>query len=117
MMTDSLLEGEMSEAQGAVERIEGVQLPRRRCAEAAKAGPRGVVVMFEALQRPKLKTLSILIPVYNEERYLAAVVKRVVEQPSAGGLSAGNHHGQRRVEGQDLGHHAAVPGAVSGCEL
>ena len=32
------------------------------------------------------KTLSILIPVYNEQRYLAAVVKRVVEQPLPGGL-------------------------------
>jgi glycosyltransferase involved in cell wall biosynthesis len=31
--------------------------------------------------KPLHKTLSILIPVYNEERYLAAVVKKVVEQP------------------------------------
>jgi glycosyltransferase involved in cell wall biosynthesis len=30
--------------------------------------------------KPQYKTLSILIPVYNEERYLAAVVKRVVDQ-------------------------------------
>lgn len=30
--------------------------------------------------------LSILIPVYNEERYLEAVVRRVVEQPLPGGL-------------------------------
>ena len=36
--------------------------------------------------KPVFKTLSILIPVYNEERYLAAVVKRVVEQPLPGGL-------------------------------
>jgi glycosyltransferase involved in cell wall biosynthesis len=34
-----------------------------------------------------IKTLSVLIPVYNEERYLAAVVKRVVEQPLPGGLT------------------------------
>src|SRR5262249_14823030 len=33
------------------------------------------------------KTLSILIPVYNEERYLAAVVKRVVDQVIPGGLT------------------------------
>ena len=37
--------------------------------------------------RPVFKTLSILIPVYNEERYLAAVVKRVVEQPIPGELT------------------------------
>ena len=37
--------------------------------------------------KPVLKTLSILIPVYNEERYLAAVIKRVVEQPIPGGLT------------------------------
>jgi glycosyltransferase involved in cell wall biosynthesis len=37
--------------------------------------------------RPVIKTMSILIPVYNEERYLAAVVKRVVEQPVPGDLA------------------------------
>ncbi|HVS73486.1 MAG TPA: glycosyltransferase family 2 protein [Phycisphaerae bacterium] len=35
---------------------------------------------------PVFTTLSILIPVYNEERYLTAVVKRVIEQPVPGGL-------------------------------
>lgn len=41
-------------------------------------------------QRPAEKTpprlLSILIPVYNEQTYLAEVVKKVVEQPLPGGL-------------------------------
>ncbi len=37
--------------------------------------------------KPVFRTLSILIPVYNEERYLAAVLKRVVDQPIPGGLS------------------------------
>jgi glycosyltransferase involved in cell wall biosynthesis len=37
-------------------------------------------------EKPVFGLLSILIPVYNEERYLAAVVRRVVEQPLPGGL-------------------------------
>jgi glycosyltransferase involved in cell wall biosynthesis len=37
-------------------------------------------------QKPAFHLLSILMPVYNEERYLAAVVKRVVDQPLPGGL-------------------------------
>jgi glycosyltransferase involved in cell wall biosynthesis len=37
--------------------------------------------------KPVFKKLSILVPVYNEERYLAAVIKRVVEQPIPGGLT------------------------------
>jgi glycosyltransferase involved in cell wall biosynthesis len=41
---------------------------------------------FKGQSKPEFKTLSILIPVYNEERYLAAVVKRVVEQPLPGGI-------------------------------
>jgi len=36
--------------------------------------------------KPQFQKLSILVPVYNEERYLAAVIKRVVEQPVPGGL-------------------------------
>jgi glycosyltransferase involved in cell wall biosynthesis len=51
------------------------------------SGVHGVPVVFDAHYRPNLKTLSILIPVYNEERYLAAVVKRVVDQPLPGGLT------------------------------
>ena len=43
--------------------------------------------MMEASAKPAFKTLSILIPVYNEERYLAAVIKRVVDQPLPGGLT------------------------------
>jgi glycosyltransferase involved in cell wall biosynthesis len=38
-------------------------------------------------EKPVFRSLSILIPVYNEERYLAAVVKRVVEQELPGGLT------------------------------
>jgi glycosyltransferase involved in cell wall biosynthesis len=37
--------------------------------------------------RRAFQTLSIVIPVYNEERYVAAVVKRVVEQPIATGIA------------------------------
>jgi glycosyltransferase involved in cell wall biosynthesis len=46
-----------------------------------------ILALIQEPEKPVLKTLSILIPVYNEERYLAAVVKRVVEQPLPGGLS------------------------------
>ena len=53
------------------------------------AGPTAAactLAMPEPPHKPTFKTLSILMPVYNEERYLAAVVKRVVEQPLPGGL-------------------------------
>jgi glycosyltransferase involved in cell wall biosynthesis len=46
----------------------------------------GISRMFVEPALPVFGTLSILIPVYNEERYLAAVVKRVVDQPLPGGL-------------------------------
>jgi glycosyltransferase involved in cell wall biosynthesis len=46
-----------------------------------------VADMMIAPVKPVFNTLSILIPVYNEERYLAAVVKRVVDQPIPGGLA------------------------------
>ncbi|MEI7765846.1 MAG: glycosyltransferase family 2 protein [Phycisphaerae bacterium] len=36
--------------------------------------------------KPQFRLLSIVIPVYNEERYLTAVIKHVVEQPLPGGL-------------------------------
>jgi glycosyltransferase involved in cell wall biosynthesis len=55
-----------------------------RAAAGGAAVAEGVEVGIPV--RPELKTLSILIPVYNEERYLAAVVKRVVEQALPGGL-------------------------------
>lgn len=35
---------------------------------------------------PKFEKLSILVPVYNEEKFLAAVIKRVVDQPLPYGL-------------------------------
>jgi len=53
--------------------------------ESAKVA--GMPVIFQPAPKPDLKTLSILIPVYNEERYLGAVVKRVVEQRLPGGLT------------------------------
>jgi glycosyltransferase involved in cell wall biosynthesis len=46
-----------------------------------------LLAMMQQPARPHLKTLSILIPVYNEEHYLAAVLKRVVDQPLPGGLT------------------------------
>jgi glycosyltransferase involved in cell wall biosynthesis len=55
--------------------------------DAPQAGAARTLVMPEPPPKPILKTLSVLIPVYNEERYLAAVVKRVVEQPLPGGLT------------------------------
>jgi glycosyltransferase involved in cell wall biosynthesis len=45
---------------------------------AATAAP--ALLVPSAPPKPRYQTLSILIPVYNEERYLAAVVKRVVDQ-------------------------------------
>jgi glycosyltransferase involved in cell wall biosynthesis len=45
------------------------------------------LVNFQPTFKPVMHTLSILMPVYNEERFLAAVVKRVVEQPIPGGLA------------------------------
>ncbi len=56
-------------------------------APAQEAPAKGILAMMEAPAKPAFKTLSILIPVYNEERYLAAVIKRVVDQPLPGGLT------------------------------
>lgn len=42
---------------------------------------KNILVMPTAPTPPQFNKLSILVPVYNEERYLAAVIKRVVEQP------------------------------------
>ncbi len=39
-----------------------------------------------AAEPPPMALLTILIPVYNEEKYLAAVVKKVVDQPLPNGL-------------------------------
>jgi glycosyltransferase involved in cell wall biosynthesis len=47
-------------------------------ASAPAADP--ALLVPSAPPKPRHQTLSVLIPVYNEERYLAAVVKRVVEQ-------------------------------------
>ncbi len=49
--------------------------------------PRSIVDLIREEPRPHFATLSILIPVYNEERFLAAVVKRVAEQPVPGQLA------------------------------
>ena len=54
---------------------------------AAQALAAPTLLMPQNPFKPVFKTLSILIPVYNEERYLAAVVKRVVEQPIPGDLT------------------------------
>ena len=54
---------------------------------AAPAPSAALHAMLQEPAKPVFKTLSILIPVYNEERYLAAVVKRVVDQPLPGGLT------------------------------
>jgi glycosyltransferase involved in cell wall biosynthesis len=49
--------------------------------------PPSITDLMQEKPRREFRKLSILIPVYNEERYIAAVVKRVVEQPIADGLS------------------------------
>lgn len=52
----------------------------------ASASTPAISLEFKEAPKPVFKTLTILIPVYNEERYLAAVVNRVVSQPIPGGL-------------------------------
>lgn len=54
---------------------------------AGSVAPLAMADLMGGPTKPAYKTLSILIPVYNEERYLAAVVKRVVEQELPGGLT------------------------------
>jgi glycosyltransferase involved in cell wall biosynthesis len=53
----------------------------------ANSGTPLTLEMMAEPAKPVFRSLSILIPVYNEERYLAAVVKRVVDQPVPGGLA------------------------------
>src|ERR1700743_710459 len=53
---------------------------------AGNTGHLMAIDMMGGPVKPVFRSLSILIPVYNEERYLAAVVKRVVDQPLPGGL-------------------------------
>ncbi|MFA5321616.1 MAG: glycosyltransferase family 2 protein [Smithella sp.] len=38
------------------------------------------------MERRNLKTLSIVVPVYNEDRYLETVIGKVIAQPLPGGL-------------------------------
>lgn len=69
---------------------ETIAPPASVSAAATKANQEQVSPMLQMPAepfKPAYKTLSILIPVYNEERYLAAVVKRVVEQSLPGGLT------------------------------
>jgi glycosyltransferase involved in cell wall biosynthesis len=54
---------------------------------SAPPAEKSVQDMMRPPGKPAFATLSILIPVYNEERYLAAVVKRVIDQPLPGGLA------------------------------
>src|SRR5437899_1122563 len=54
---------------------------------ATAPAPLSVLNLFQEPPKPQFKKLSILVPVYNEERYLAAVIKKVVEQPIPGGLA------------------------------
>jgi len=53
---------------------------------ATQSAAIGSLLNFTEVPKPVFHLLSILIPVYNEERYLAAVIKKVVEQPIPGGL-------------------------------
>lgn len=59
-------------------------------ATAIETGQVATIVGSDLLRdpvKPQFRSLSILIPVYNEERYLAAVVKKVVEQPLPSGIT------------------------------
>ena len=56
-------------------------------ATGSTSTPATMLELMTAPPKPVFSKLSILIPVYNEERYLAAVVKRVVDQPVPGGLA------------------------------
>jgi len=38
------------------------------------------------MEKQKFKLLSIVVPVYNEEKYLETVVSKVIAQPLPGGL-------------------------------
>ena len=38
------------------------------------------------MKKHSLKMLSIIVPVYNEDRYLDAVMSKVITQPLPGGL-------------------------------
>ena len=49
--------------------------------------PATAMELMVAPEKPVFRSLSILIPVYNEERYLAAVIKRVIDQEIPGGLT------------------------------
>ena len=56
-------------------------------ATGSTSTPATMLELMTAPAKPVFVKLSILIPVYNEERYLAAVVKRVVDQPIPGRLA------------------------------
>jgi len=38
------------------------------------------------MELPVFKMLSIVVPIYNEEKYLEEVLRKVIEQPLPGGL-------------------------------
>jgi glycosyltransferase involved in cell wall biosynthesis len=38
------------------------------------------------MEKRKFRTLSIVVPVYNEDKYLEAVIRKVIEQPLPGSL-------------------------------
>ena len=62
------------------------------------------------MERRTFKTLSIVVPAYNEERYLESVISKVIAQPLPGGLEREliliNDASQRCY----LGHYAIIAG-------
>jgi len=42
--------------------------------------------MDHVMERRTFKLLSIVVPVYNEDKYLDAVISKVIAQPLPGGL-------------------------------
>ncbi len=51
-----------------------------------QANPSGTTIPGSPVGDAPLRLLSIVIPVYNEETYLAAVIRKVANQPLPGGL-------------------------------
>jgi len=61
--------------------------PQVASTPATASATAALLLMMEPPPKPVFRKLSILVPVYNEERYLASVIKRVVDQGVPGGLT------------------------------
>ncbi|MCK7495318.1 MAG: glycosyltransferase [Comamonadaceae bacterium] len=50
------------------------------------SGSNIIIEGVNPLEKRVFKTLSIVVPVYNEDRYLESVISKVIAQPLPGGL-------------------------------